>query len=61
MDLVASHKSQNNSADMCNDSFIKNTFWTSSWEKLFYPVRTTKAQISLRIRAVWSAPLLFAP
>ena len=26
----------------------------------FMPVRTTKAQISLRIRAVWSAPLLFA-
>ena len=24
-------------------------------------MRTTKAQISLRIRAVWSAPLLFAP
>ena len=23
-------------------------------------MRTTKAQISLRIRAVWSAPLLFA-
>ena len=26
----------------------------------FCPMRTTKAQISLRIRAVWSAPLLFA-
>ena len=24
------------------------------------PMRTTKVQISLRIRAVWSAPLLFA-
>ena len=27
----------------------------------FCPMRTTKAQISLRIRAVWIAPLLFAP
>ena len=26
----------------------------------FCHIRTTKAQISLRIRAVWSAPLLFA-
>ena len=26
----------------------------------FYHMQTTKAQISLRIRAVWSAPLLSA-
>ena len=26
----------------------------------FSPTRTTKVQISLRIRTVWSAPLLFA-
>ena len=27
----------------------------------FCPMQTTKVQISLRIHAVWSAPLLFAP
>ena len=31
----------------------------TSWENLFCHKRTTKAQISLCIRAVWSAPLLF--
>ena len=31
-----------------------------SWENLFCHMRTTKAQISLRIHTVWSAPLLFA-
>ena len=34
--------------------------WATSWENLFCHMRTTSAQISLRIRAVWSAPLLFA-
>ena len=29
-------------------------------ENLFWHMRTTKGQISLRIRAVWSAPFLFA-
>ena len=33
--------------------------WASSWKNLFCLMRTTKVQISLRIRAVWSAPLLF--
>ena len=32
--------------------------WATSWENLY--MWTTKAQISLRIPAVWSAPLLFA-
>ena len=30
------------------------------WENVSCHMRTTKAQISLHIRAVWSAPLLFA-
>ena len=30
------------------------------WENCLCHMQTTKAQISLRIRAVWSAPLLFA-
>ena len=34
--------------------------WAMSWENWFCHIRTTKAQISLRIRAFWSAPLLFA-
>ena len=29
-------------------------------KRVLYHMQTTKAQISLRIRAVWSAPLLFA-
>ena len=33
--------------------------WATSWENLLCHMRTTGAQISLRIRAVWSAPLLF--
>ena len=32
----------------------------SSRENPFCHMRITKVQISLRIRAVWSAPLLFA-
>ena len=36
--------------------FTAKNIWATSWENM----RTTKAQISLRIRAVWSAPLLFA-
>ena len=34
--------------------------WAASWENLFCHMRTTKAQISLRICTVWSAPSLFA-
>ena len=34
--------------------------WAGPWENVLCHMRTTKAQISLRIRAVWSAPLLFA-
>ena len=34
--------------------------WATSWENTFCYMRTTKAQISLRIRVGWSAPLLFA-
>ena len=30
-------------------------------KRVLYHMRTPKAQISLRIRAAWSAPLLFAP
>ena len=39
------------------------TLGASSWENktCFCHMRATKAPISLRIRAVWSAPLLFAP
>ena len=41
--------------------WLKWTFiWATSWETLFCHMRTAKAQISLRTRAVWSAPLLFA-
>ena len=32
--------------------------WATTWKNLLMPYTTTKAQISLRIRAVWSAPLL---
>ena len=35
--------------------------WATSWKNLLCHVRATKMQISLRIRAVWSASLLFAP
>ena len=31
-----------------------------AWRPVFGDLRTTQAQTSLRIRAVWSAPLLFA-
>ena len=34
--------------------------WATSWENLLRYMQTTMAQISLHIRAVWSAPLLFA-
>ena len=35
--------------------------WARSYENVCYGhMQTTKAQISLRIRAVWSTPLLFA-
>ena len=34
--------------------------WATSWETYFSHMRTAKVQISLGIRAVWSAPLLFA-
>ena len=34
--------------------------WASTRENLFGALRTTKTQTSLRICAVWSAPLLFA-
>ena len=34
--------------------------WARPWENVSYHMRTTKAQISQRIRAIWSAPLLFA-
>ena len=33
--------------------------WVTSEKTCFSHMRTTKVQISLRIRAVWSAPLLF--
>ena len=46
---------------------ISNMFWCSgsylgldARNPVFRGLRTTKAQTSLRIRAVWSAPLLLA-
>ena len=41
-------------------AFCDFMIWAMSWENLFMPYANNKAQISLRIRAVWSAPLLFA-
>ena len=46
----------------CNSTkhfHIKNITEPCHEKTLFCHMRTTKAQISLRIRAVWSAPLLF--
>ena len=39
---------------------IISIIWASSWENLLCHMRTTNAQMNLRIRAVWSASLLFA-
>ena len=46
----------------CRGSYNRNLVntWAGPWENVSCHTRTTKAQISLRIRAVWSAPLLFA-
>ena len=41
-------------------SVYNENIWATSWETCLCHMRTTKAQISLRICAVWSAPLLFA-
>ena len=35
--------------------------WALSWENLLCHIRTIKTQTNLRISAVWSASLLFAP
>ena len=43
-----------------NRQFVVQYEWATSWENLFMPYANNKAQISLHIRAVWSAPLLFA-
>ena len=34
--------------------------WVTSWENMPYAIGKQHVQISLRIRTVWSAPLLFA-
>ena len=47
---------------------VSEEIWATSWENLIMAYAnikgpnqwTTKAQTSLRIRAVWTAPLLFA-
>ena len=43
----------------CMQPFIYQ-IWATLWENLFCHMRTIKMQISLCIRAVWSASLLFA-
>ena len=40
--------------------WVPTTYEPHHEKPCFCPMRTTKVQISLRIRAVWSAPLLFA-
>ena len=37
-----------------------HSIWATSWESLFMSYANKNVQISLRICAVWSAPLLFA-
>ena len=42
-------------------SWVQGIFyqWAASWQNLFRSYTNNKMQISLRIRAVWTAPLLF--
>ena len=35
-------------------------YWVTSWENLFMPYANNKGADRMGIRAVWSAPLLFA-
>ena len=47
--------------DMYGQMQFKMNKWATSWKNMFEcHIGTTKAQISLRTSAVWSAPLLFA-
>ena len=39
--------------------FFLRYIWAVSWQNLLYHMRPRKAQISLSVHAVWSAPLLF--
>ena len=46
--------------DAIDNSGLHQNFEPYHEKICFYHVRTTKAQISLRIHTVWSAALLFA-
>ena len=51
-----------NAIQQCKDEAaiqVTVMIWATSWENLLCHMWTTKAQISLRIHTVWSAPLLF--
>ena len=67
--LPRGHCLQNNTSYVCFLKILEATVlricshckshWAISWETCLCHMRTTKLQISLRIRAVWSSPLLF--
>ena len=54
-------KHTHNSFICCDDNSANDDFYLGQvmWKCVLCHMRTTKVQISLRIRAVWSAPLLF--
>ena len=58
--MTAQPKFWSDYADMQADVTSLSTYEPRHEQTCLWHMRTTKAQISLRIRTVWLAPLLFA-